>query len=167
MRGKDVGRVEERCVNGLRRVYLVISTLSLVGIIVCVLLQIIFRYLFGSPLPWSEQVSLFLFCWSTYAGSAAVSAEGSHIEVDFFTSRLPEASRRILYRLLEVMILLFSLLIASIGLFAMRQQGGMRMVATGLPLSWYTLAIVLGFFGISLFCLKALFRGLCRTGADR
>jgi len=46
--------------------------------------QVISRYLFRSPLSWSEEVSRFAMIWLTFIAASFISARRQHIAVDLF-----------------------------------------------------------------------------------
>lgn len=50
--------------------------------------QVVARYFFGAPFSWSEEISLLCLLWMTFMGAAFVMAEGRHITVDVYSSRL-------------------------------------------------------------------------------
>jgi TRAP-type C4-dicarboxylate transport system permease small subunit len=60
------------------------STCSILAAAVILMsVQIFLRFVFNSPLTWTEEVDRYLFVWSVYLGSAVALAKGSHIRVTF------------------------------------------------------------------------------------
>jgi len=54
----------------------------LVGVmILCLVLQVFMRFLFGSALAWSEELSRFAFLWSVYVGAALAVKRGAHVRI--------------------------------------------------------------------------------------
>ncbi len=57
--------------------------------------NIIGRYVFLAPLPWAEEVLVFLVIWGVCLGASAVTYDNRHLDMDLFAARLPaEAARR-------------------------------------------------------------------------
>ena len=50
---------------------------TFVGVmIICLALQVIMRFIFGSALAWTEELSRFAFLWSVYVGAAYAVKKG-------------------------------------------------------------------------------------------
>lgn len=58
---------------------------------ILVFLQVLFRYLFGTPLGWSEEVARFAFVWLSFLGAAILVRSDGHIRVSLFVDYLPTA----------------------------------------------------------------------------
>lgn len=79
-----------RAIEGLLRWLLI---LLMAAMSVVVLLQVAFRYLLSTPLPWSEEAARFLFVWVTFVGAALLVREDGHIKVTGFLEALPRRAR--------------------------------------------------------------------------
>lgn len=132
--------------------------ISFIAIIVCVVLQILSRYIFNQPLTWTEEISLFAFCWFTFTGSAVCSWENSHLEVDFFYNRMGKGVKKAADVSILLLVSTLSIFMVWDATVAMKAQAGITSVALRLPVPWYTLAIFLGFTGITVFTLYHLVR---------
>ncbi len=74
-------------------------------IIVFTLGQIIFRFVFDSPLVWSEEASRFLLVWMTFIGAAVVIWDGRHLCVDVFFNEFSKKWRtRIRYMSMAIIV---------------------------------------------------------------
>ena len=72
-------------------------TAALLIVVVSVTLaQIILRYLFNSPLIWSEELARFLTVWITFLGAAVVCFDGRHLNVDIFLRKLSRNNQQVL-----------------------------------------------------------------------
>ncbi|MBE0529439.1 MAG: TRAP transporter small permease [Rhodospirillales bacterium] len=56
---------------------------------VMVFLQVIFRYVLGEALSFSEELARYMFVWSVAMGTALALRRHSHIGVEVFVERLP------------------------------------------------------------------------------
>jgi len=61
----------------LTAMFLVMTTVGL--------MQVVFRYFFQLPLPWSEELIRYLFVWTTFLGAGVAAAQGLHIEIDLLS----------------------------------------------------------------------------------
>ena len=138
--------------------YVAALLLSFVAIIVCVILQIVSRYVFNQPLTWTEEVSLFAFCWFTFLGAAACSWEDSHLAVDFFYNRMGKRLKKLADICIMLLVLVMCLFMVVDAVIAMRAQVGIASVALRLPIPAYTASIFIGFIAMALFTLYHLIR---------
>jgi len=58
---------------------------------ILVFLQVLFRYLFNTPLGWSEEIARFAFVWLSFLGAATLVRSDGHIRVSVFVDQLPDA----------------------------------------------------------------------------
>ncbi len=64
--------------------------------LVMVLLSVLTRYVFKSPLLGSVELSRIFFLWSCFTGAALCYRQQSHIAITFLTDRLPPRLSRLL-----------------------------------------------------------------------
>jgi TRAP-type C4-dicarboxylate transport system permease small subunit len=64
------------------------------GISICVLFQVIFRYLLKSPLAWSDEMSRYLLVWMVFVGAAVATDRLSHFHMDVIRQFIPASFSR-------------------------------------------------------------------------
>jgi TRAP-type C4-dicarboxylate transport system permease small subunit len=96
-----------------------LSGLLLGAIVVVNVLQVVFRYLIGAPLGWTEEVMRYSVVWLTFLAATAALYRGEHMVIDVLGPVLPDRLQRLVY----VVVLL------CIGAFCW------TLVAEGLPLA--------------------------------
>jgi TRAP-type C4-dicarboxylate transport system permease small subunit len=84
-----------------------LCVLFLIGLVLVVALQVIFRYTLQFSAPWTEEVARYLYVYLTFIGSAIVMKEGNHIVIDLLLNRLPLPIRRWVGVLIQTGILVF------------------------------------------------------------
>jgi C4-dicarboxylate transporter DctQ subunit len=68
----------------------------LAGMTLLTFVQVVLRYVFGTGLVWSLEVTSYLFAWLVLIGMSYGVRTQAHIAVDLVTSRLrPRAARRV------------------------------------------------------------------------
>ena len=72
-----------------------IAVLCMVLILVLVLAQVVMRYVFNTPLTWSEELAVFVMIWLTFIGSLICMRDNEHIEVTILVDHMPRALKRI------------------------------------------------------------------------
>lgn len=75
-------RALDRLLRGLLALLLGVLT-------VCVFLQVLVRFVFKYPLPWTEEVARIAFVYSIFVGATVAVREKAHINVDFALVLLP------------------------------------------------------------------------------
>lgn len=131
---------------------------ALAGLLVFALIAItaaavIARYLLGTPIQWTEEMSALLLIWIVFLGAIACEIEDQHLKIDVITLMLPKA----LERWLGVVVGL-----ASVGLLGYMAWLGYRLAESAalkktqiLRMSWYwiDIAVTVGAIGIALVML--------------
>lgn len=85
----------------------VLIGLYLAVIILSILLQIFFRFVMGSALSWSEELSVLVFAHLVFVGGSLGVREGYHVSVSLFVDSLPQALRRGIDVLVLLAVLVF------------------------------------------------------------
>ncbi|WP_419167715.1 TRAP transporter small permease [Candidatus Palauibacter sp.] len=123
----------------LNRTLIALETYA-VGILVIavcdvVLLQVLMRYLFAYPNPWSEEVSRFCFIWMSLLGASLAVAHRAHFRFDQVTERLPPRAKRAVETFAGAVVLVFALLLIATGIALMDLTMGERSAALNLPVA--------------------------------
>ena len=107
----------------------------LIAVCVVVLLQVLMRYLFAYPNPWSEEVSRFCFIWLSLLGASLAVEHRAHFGFDQVTKALAPRAKRVVERFAGAVVLLFSLLLIGTGIALMDLTMGERSPALNLPVA--------------------------------
>lgn len=68
---------------------------SYVVIVVVGFAQVLFRFVFASPLSWSEELVRYVFVWSVFLTAAIAFNLNSHISIDVLTTWYPPRFQRV------------------------------------------------------------------------
>lgn len=111
----------------------VVLVVLLGGAIVIVGTQIVFRYLFNSPLSWSEQTARCIFIWLTMMCVPCIFRRKGMIAFDLITSNLPDTPKKILEILVQLIVMFFSVyyFFVSVGLCV--KTGSRVMAGVAIP----------------------------------
>lgn len=77
--------------------------------------QVVMRYLFHSPLTWSEELVSYLFAWASLLGACLVTGERGHMSIPVICQKMPEPVQKCLGIVGEVIAFLFSIVILVYG----------------------------------------------------
>lgn len=92
-----------------------ILVLSLVVSVILVSLQIIARYFLNFSIPWSEELSRYLFIWQVWLGTSYAQRGGKHLKVEIFYSLMRPVGRKIIKITSDVIFMLFSIFLTYNG----------------------------------------------------
>lgn len=84
----------------------ILMGVALVGVAVMVCMQVLFRFVLGAPLHYTEEVARYLTIWAALLGAAIGVRSGTHFSVRYLVNRLPGRVRR-------AVVILARLLVAS------------------------------------------------------
>ncbi len=82
-----------------------------VVLIILATLQILFRYVFMYPLPWTEELARFTLVWVTFFGAASATRRNLHLAVDFFINKLNRGAAKFVTFFFYILILGFLVVI--------------------------------------------------------
>lgn len=129
-----------RFLKGVNRWAVAVESLlagSLVfAVFVVVLLQVVMRYVFASPNPWTEELSRFGFIWVSMLGAALAAELRTHFVFDQFVGLLRPGLQKLarvcstaIFAAMAVGLILFGLELVALA-------GSQRSPALNLPISW-------------------------------
>ena len=93
----------------------IFCVMCLAAIVISTGLSVFFRYVFFSPLNFSDPLSVFLLTWMAFVGSGLAVYSGEHVFVDFFVSRFSKTSRKPLVVISALIVSFFWVTIAYYG----------------------------------------------------
>ncbi len=116
-----------------------------ITVAVVVLLQVLMRYLFAYPNPWSEEVSRFCFIWLSLLGASLAVEHRAHFRFDQVTKKLAPCAKRVVETGARAVVLGFSLILVVTGVALMDLTVSERSPALNLPVAFvYAAAPVSG-----------------------
>jgi len=89
-----------------RAVEAIVATLMAV-LLVLVFCAVIFRYLLGSPLTWSEELGRFCLVWVSFFGAYLAQRRARHVAVTFIREKLPATWQKRISSALTLLLLAF------------------------------------------------------------
>lgn len=97
---------------------------TLVGVLtLTVFLQVLVRFVFKVPLPWTEEVTRLAFVYSIFVGATIAVRERAHINVDVVLVALPRRVARAVRLLGTGLVAVFLLFVLLQGVAFVRQTG--------------------------------------------
>ena len=136
MNGK-IYSVYKKILNGL--VFIMFSLMTLITLI-----NAITRFAFNSPIAWSAELARYSFVWIIFLGAALAVRNGSHIGLEFLSSKLPEKGKDFLRTAINYMIILFLCVFTIIGFEQAIKASGTESAAMQIPMLIPYMALPIG-----------------------
>lgn len=129
--------------------------LSVVGMIISISLQILFRVFFDA-LTWTEELSRYLLVWSTFLGATLAYKRRMHISVTFCVELFKNRMRKGLVILSVVSSIVFFIVVTLFGVKYMMVQSSQVSAALRIPMSWVYIVIPFSFIVMTIHGLVAI-----------
>lgn len=131
----------------------VFSAVVTFGILLLVVFQIVMRYVFNSPLIWSEELVRFMLVWLTFFGASLAMSRNEHLSVSIVIDHINEKLRKVILFAGGVITLFFLCFLVYFGIgFALMN---MRQIspANSIPMGIVYAAIPVNAFFLILYNL--------------
>lgn len=136
---------------------LAVPTALLVALEIIVLLAgVVSRYVFHSPLIWSDELASILFLWLAMLGSALAFEKGEHMRMTAVVGKLSPGARAFTDVLATVAALVFLVLLLPHAVEYVQDEAIIRTPALGISTAWRVAAMVVGFGAMTLLALLRL-----------
>lgn len=122
-----------------------IITVPLMVILLCLLTwQIVTRWLLNDPSLWSEELARVLFMYMSLIGCAYAIKTSTHVNITFFSDKLPEKIRLWLVFSLELAVLASIFAIIYLGYQHVQRTAFFELITLGISSKWMNYSLPLG-----------------------
>lgn len=123
--------------------FVIVFTFSLM----CVLLfaQVFSRKIFNLPIPWTEELSRYLFVWFVYIGVSYAIKEKSHVSVSFIMDKLSSRTHAAFSIFIYLIMIAILIIILPCSVRFVKSQFVIAATATEIPMGYVYLALPIGF----------------------
>lgn len=101
----------ERAAAAVERWLEVVTSTLLVGMVLVILAQVVFRYALNLSLAWTEEVGRYLFVWVCLLGAALAYRLGQHSGYETVVQALPRAAARWVMNGVDLAVGLFAVIL--------------------------------------------------------
>lgn len=134
-----------------------LSMSLLVAMFMLVILQVVSRYVFQSPLSWTEELARYVMIWMIFVASAHLTSTGEHIAITLIDKVLPPAWRRGVIVLSCLIVAVACLFLIPPGWKFVSRMFRAASPAMSLPMGWVYLAAL---SGVCLIMVQSLINAL-------
>jgi TRAP-type transport system small permease protein len=101
----------QRLLGWIDKCLLTVGNVFLAGFLALVVLQVFARYVLQYPLPWTEELGVYLFVWASFMAASVVVGMNDHFSISFLAECLSPQWRRLLDVLVTLLCILFALIV--------------------------------------------------------
>ncbi len=149
-----VDRLIDRCCKLIE----MITVACLAAMVVLVLANVILRYAFNSGITVAEELSRWIFVWTTFLGSVVALRAHGHLGTEFLVGRLGPMGKRFCLALGYLLMLLICWLIFDGAMAQTRLNWNVSAPSSGASLAWFYSAGVVFSVVAAVILLHELFR---------
>lgn len=146
-------------IDRIMRLDEVLASVALFAIFLVAISNIFMRYLFNTPLAWTEEVLQLLMVWATFLGASALVRRNEHVLIGMLSENLPTSLARWNDRLFNVgMVLIAAIVLGYWGLQLLPYSNFRSTPMLQIPYMWIHVAIPVSAVIMAYHCLVRLAR---------
>ena len=126
---------------GLKEYYALILVMASFGVLIA---EVFLRYVAGSSMEWTDEISRLLLVWMTFTGIGLVILERKEIFAQVFTQWLSPQAKKNWSRFLDLLVLVFNIFLVIFGLQMTHFSWDIKTESLELPFSFFYFSIPLG-----------------------
>jgi TRAP-type C4-dicarboxylate transport system permease small subunit len=107
-------------------------------------LQVVGRYIFLYAPPWTEELARYISIWIVFLGASIGFRTSSHLGVDFFVELLPEAPKKFVFIIINLLLIGMLLTLMYQGIKMFRFAFGQVTAVTRISMSYIYAAVPVG-----------------------
>lgn len=136
-----VGRAAGGLSQAIDAVVAAFASALLVSIVIDVFAGVVFRYVIGRALPWSEEYARFAMVWMGLLGASMALIRNEHVAIEYFVSRMPPPVRVLAMMVSRVLMALFLFYATMHGSRMVLNAGTQVSPGLGISMAWPLLSI--------------------------
>jgi TRAP-type C4-dicarboxylate transport system permease small subunit len=112
------------------------GALVFVVMFVAVVIQVFFRYVLNTPLPWAFELSMYALVWVTFLTAPYATRYREHIRLDLFYEKFPRKVQIVLDLIFDVFIIVMAALTLPVSIEYTSWNSRVTSACLGIPWSW-------------------------------
>jgi len=126
---------------GMKEYYALLLVIASFGVLIT---EVFLRYVIGSSMEWTDEISRLLLVWMTFTGVGLVILERKEIFAQVFTQRFSPQARKNWARFIDLLALVFNIFLVIFGLQMTHFSWDIKTESLELPFSYFYVSIPLG-----------------------
>lgn len=161
-----MGNCVVRVVHIVDKIMEAFSALILGGMTLFIFIQVLARYVFKSPLAWSEEGARFMFIWMTFIAGYVGARKGQHIGVELIQNMFPESVKKGMKVICDLISIGFFIMVLYYCCTQWNKLSAQTSPALKIPMAFVYLGMMLGCFGMAVSYFLHIFEVLKREGRE-
>ena len=128
-------------------------------VLLLVVAQVVMRYVFNSPLTWSEELAVYVMVWMTFAGSVICMRDKEHVDVTVLVDHLPKGLQKLALLFSRLMSVLFLLVVIYYGFEFVLENRSVVSVANHINMALVYSIIPLSCLGMLYYVIRSIVKG--------
>lgn len=128
-------------------------------ILLLVVVQVVMRYVFNSPLTWSEELAVYIMVWMTFAGSVICMRDKEHVEVTILVDYLPRRLQKLALLFSRLASIVFLVVVIYYGSDFVMENRTVVSVANNLNMALVYSIIPLSCLGMLYYVVRTMMKG--------
>lgn len=156
-----IGRLLDGIANMIDAILRVIIVAGFSGMVVCVVWQVMSRYILRAPSIYTDEIARFLFIWMALIGGAYTFGKGRHLAIEILAPALSGWRKQLAQLIVIVIIAFFAVAVMVNGgsaLVARTLANGQVSPALQMPMGYIYVAIPISGGVILFYCLQMAVR---------
>ncbi len=127
--------------NGVKEYFALVLVM---GSFLILFTEVVFRYLLGSSLEWTDEISRILLVWMSFAGMGFAVRDRKEIVCEAFGQKLPKGVQRYWALGVDILVTAFTVFLFIYGIEMTRFSRDIRTESMELPFSYFYISIPFG-----------------------
>ena len=136
-----------------------VSVLCMGLILILVIAQVAMRYIFNSPLVWSEELAVYVMVWMTFIGSVICMRDNEHNEVTILADYLAHGLKRGIFVFSRLASAIFLLIVAYYGFELVQENLVVTSAANQINMGLVYSILPLCSLGMLFFVIRSTVKG--------
>lgn len=134
----------KKAVGGLNKACAVLLGIDMVAMFLILLLQIFSRFVAFMPLPWSQDLIVFMLVVAVFLGTGSATAAGKQIRLEVFVDLIPEKPRNVILIVADLISIAFLAVVTWQAVSLARENITVIVGASPVTFGWYYVAVTFG-----------------------
>ncbi|HWR30903.1 MAG TPA: TRAP transporter small permease [Negativicutes bacterium] len=136
-----------------------VAVLCMALILLLVVAQVVMRYVFNSPLVWSEELAVYVMVWMTFIGSVICMRDNEHIEVTILVDYLPHSLQRGAFVFSRLVSAIFWVIVAYYGFELVQENRVVTSAANQINMGLVYSILPLCSIGMLFYIIRSVVKG--------
>ncbi len=127
---------------------------------VTIFAQVVFRYVFSSPIYWADEFAVLVFAWMIFIGTVVATKYNEHLSVDTFIRMFPQSLQVVLTITTNVAIFLVIVLLFVEGVELTQKTAGLKYPAMEISRGFLYISIPVTTPLMGIYLLRTIIRDI-------